>query len=155
MSYKLSQEARDNRSIVMNSRDGRNTITNIIEDVFQSSDCMKFGDPPAKSLKNPHQGYYQDGKYWFNFTETWANNPTQNKAIGLCRIDTIPNSYNFDFDIDIKRIKDDGTEQSISFELVIFIESKLTIDAAMSTLCQTVNNKITEILNTKPATYEP
>jgi hypothetical protein len=136
----------------------------MMEEIYQSRQCERTGVAiKERKPTNPHNGYYDDGRYYFDFPAPWFNIPTLNKAIALRRIDCRPNDYEFKMKIKMSKINA-STSAEIDFILVvvtIHVNSKMTIDEALSTFCLTINNKIRENLkesstsdpNIKPLPY--
>jgi hypothetical protein len=152
MNYTRGEKATRNISNIIHNRNERNSPKYIMEDIYQSRRCVYPDDPPEKAQSSPHNGYYDgSGRWFFDFNENWFSLPVQNKAIGLRRIDTRPNAYDFDFCYNMHRYRkppDPAPEEDVLISALthIYINCEWTIDQALSTICQTVNNSIIDDL---------
>jgi hypothetical protein len=155
MHYSISREAKQNRSNVINDRDGKNVSKFIMEDIYQTRWCVK-PDIPNQTIKNnnPHNGTYSLGRYMFDSPSPWFNSPTLNKAIALRRIDCPAGDYNFSITIK-QTIIVSGTKMPnpLVVMLEFHFEASQSITEALSTMCLTINNTINDVLKNGGTLY--
>jgi hypothetical protein len=80
----------------------------MLEEVFFSESCIT--DEERKMFNNPQQERFIDGKYYFNYPALWYNSMSNNKAIGLRKIDLRAESLNISLKVRISR-KHSGSGQ--------------------------------------------
>jgi hypothetical protein len=148
MHYTISREAKQNRTNVINDRDGKNVSKFIMEEIYQSRWCQKPN--VAKHTlhnNNPHNGTYSNGQYMFDFPSPWFNSPTLNKAIALRRIDCPANFYEFEITLkQTKLVSGIKMPNPLITSTRIHIEPSNNIVEALSLTCLTLNNNINETL---------
>jgi hypothetical protein len=144
--YNISRDAKQNRNDVINDRDGKQVSRFLMEEIFQTCES----DAKTAELK-PHNCYRDSNStVYFNFPESWFNYPTLNKAIGLRRIDILPNYYNFEFNMEIFRKldtdpdTDEGWGKPLFLHTLNHITPDMGIEDALSTLSVNINREIQE-----------
>jgi hypothetical protein len=147
MHYTITREAKQNRTNVINDRDGKNVSKFIMEEIYQTRWCQK-PDIANTSTKNndPHNGTYANGRYMFDFPSPWFNSPTLNKAIALRRIDCPAGDYDFTLELTQSKVIDDTRTSQFTFRETFHIEASNTITDALSIICLTLNNRINAVL---------
>jgi hypothetical protein len=150
--YKLGNEAKINRSNVLNDRDSRQVSKFIMEEIYQSKECN--GPDPNK---NVHKAYKEGDRFYFNFPEPWFNIPTLNKAVALRRITTKARAYDFGINFYLYR-DDEGSAtwpEHLLIDVVIHVRPTDDIETALSNICLTINRAIKNQITKHPAYLLP
>jgi hypothetical protein len=98
-----------------------------------------------------HKAYFDNGRYYYNFPESWFNTPTQNKAVALRRISTTAKPYNFTIYFTIERKPDGATDYNVEkiIRKIIHIRPTDDMDQAMSILTLAMNRSIQDAFRTE------
>lgn len=95
---------------IVNGTEKKGINKYMLEEVYFSSLCE---DSLSASKYNPQNAHFQDGRYYFDFPDLWYNNLSNNKAIGLRRIDLYPDPLNLEFTITLNRFYNNSHNASI------------------------------------------
>jgi hypothetical protein len=86
----------------------------------------------------PHNGRYENGRWLFDFPDSWYNHHTVNKAIGMRRIRAQPSSRVFPFIIRIVK----SATTTLVLNPIIHFTPHMEIEECLSALASAVNNNI-------------
>ena len=106
---------------IVNGTEKKGINKYMLEEVYFSSLCedSEF-DAKGNRKYNPQNAHYENGKYYFDFPDFWYNHLSNNKAIGLRRIDLYPDPLNLEFTIRIhRRIQQSSSGQSREINISI------------------------------------
>ena len=88
-------------SSIMSGKPPKGVNKYMLEEVYFSEVC----EEDASKGNNPQCARFIEGKYYFNFPDLWYNNLSNNKAIGLRKIDLRAGSLNLALSMEFKRCR--------------------------------------------------
>ena len=121
---------------IVNGTEKKGINKYMLEEVYFSSLCE---DSLSASKYNPQNAHFQDGRYYFDFPDLWYNNLSNNKAIGLRRIDLYPDPLNLEFRMSLKRLQKGNLNVEIPLYISMSISPNQTMKSILDEICRQAN----------------
>lgn len=133
------------RSVVNNiisGRKSRGENNYMLEEIYISDVCtdniVTHNDPVTEI--NPYQAWYDHGKYRFQYPHFWYTSVSNNKAIGLRKIEVRPPAYNGVVRVEFTRNTPPSTTVYFyTVSALIHITPDMDIEQSLSTICAQIN----------------
>jgi hypothetical protein len=131
---KSMNEAKYHEKNTLKGESGREVNRSIVDDIFLTRHCF---------MENtPNNAKYYDAKWWFDFPDSWYNQHSVNKAIGLRRITVHPAQFCFEFPVEVFRSKSDFSSNSIRVKPWIQLKPQMNIEECLTAIASCVNHEL-------------
>ena len=118
---------------IVNGTEKKGINKYMLEEVYFSSLCE---DSLSASKYNPQNAHFQDGRYYFDFPDLWYNNLSNNKAIGLRRIDLYPDPLNIEFRLILNRMMSGKINTVIPLQISMTIAPNQSMNSILEEICR-------------------
>lgn len=131
-------------STIMSGKPSRGINKYMLEEVFFSEVCEVYKEDQEGNVvsgNNPQNARFVDGKYYFDFPALWYNSMSNNKAIGLRKIDLRAESLNMSLKVRIHR-KATGQGADPNPKIIpihIVVRANQSSYSVLQEICRSVN----------------
>jgi hypothetical protein len=133
---KSMNEAKYHEKNTLKGESGREVNRSIVDDIFLTRHC---------TLENtPNNAKYYDAKWWFDFPDSWYNQHSVNKAIGLRRITVHPLEFCFEFPVTFFRLQETTKTKAITVKPWIQLKPQMNIEECLTAITSCVNHELDE-----------
>ena len=112
----------------------------MLEEVYFSNLCDESEfDSKGNRKYNPQNAHFENGRYYFDFPDFWYNHLSNNKAIGLRRIDLYPDPLNLEFRMTLNRNYNGSENTAIPLYVSMAIGPNQTMKSILDEICRQAN----------------
>ena len=124
-------------SSIMSGKPSKGINKYMLEEVYFSEVC----EEDNSRGNNPQCARFIDGKYYFNFPDLWYNNLSNNKAIGLRKIDLRADSLNLKMRVEFKRCHSGsgGQPEPKSVPITLVVRANQSTYSILQDICRYAN----------------